>query len=81
MDIADRVVNDGVYMDQELANQINSEFRYILRSFSLSVLHIDFNITRDCARLGEPDGPQYEWSLTNSFVFAMTVTTTIGLYR
>jgi len=61
------------------ATLVQDEYTDVLRAFSLSVLDIGYNVSKNCSQLGMEDGPQYSWSLVGSIMFAMTITTTIGM--
>lgn len=59
--------------------QVRNEYQTVLQAFTQSVLDIGHDASVNCSRLGE-EGTPYTWSNYASLVFAMTVTTTIGMF-
>lgn len=77
LDVASRVAMGQ--MQQKGGDLIvQDNYAEILKRFSLSVLDVGHNVSKNCSQLGEPGGPQFVWSWSGSLAFAMTVTTTIG---
>lgn len=78
MDMAQRM--DGIgSLSSQGKQEVVDEFQGYLEAFALSVLDTGYDVSLDCDMLGEPGGPEPDWSLTGSLVFAVTVTTTIGM--
>ncbi|KAK3582069.1 hypothetical protein CHS0354_013447 [Potamilus streckersoni] len=49
----------------------------ILETFRDNIFYIKYD-GRDCAMYGRPEGPQYKWSWLGSFLFVVTIVTSIG---
>lgn len=77
MDMAKRL--DGVgAMSGQKKQEVIDEFQRHMESFALSVLDTDYDVSKDCDKMGEVGGPEFDWSFKGSLVFAVTVATTIG---
>jgi len=77
MDMAQRM--DGVgQLTGDDKQKVVDEFQGYLESFALSVIDTGYSVGKDCELLGTPEGEEYDWSFTQSFVFAVTIATTIG---
>lgn len=71
-DIGSQISNDGSNKDE-----IVSKFQSKIRDFGLAVISYNHEYTNNCSTLGE-GGEDLDWNWPNTFVFAITIVTTIG---
>lgn len=63
--------------DEDNIEQALAEYEKLLEKFRDDVIAIGYD-GRNCTRMGETDGPGYEWSFPGALLFSVTVVTTIG---
>ena len=63
--------------DSEEQQAALEEFNKILTKYRDDTLELGYN-GENCTKMGESDGPEYQWNYAGSLLFAVTVITTIG---